>query len=590
MSKRRIRTALLALTLALPMPVPQAGGLAALGATGAVAAGVLLAPGTAEAQRRSGGYSRPSSGGYSRPSAPRTPSFSPPRAPSAPSSGGYSRPSPGYSRPASPPSAPLGGGDRSVSRRSSGEALDRYRESQRPPAPAPAPAPSPGGGTGGGWGGGWGSGWGTGGYGWGGERRRGGWGAAYPDRGGYWAGRGGWTAPGWAYRSRPSFGAWDALFLWFLLDNLSRPGYGDWFHHHRDDPGYAQWRAEAERMAQGDAELRRRLDELDRRLAEQEGQPRDPSYLPPGTPAEAARAEPGAAPAQAPTQAPAQVPAPGGAVLRPAPGEGSWLGGSVGILLLAGGGLVLLVVLGGRFRRNALSKGGGGTGGTMGRLGTAADILRRKATGERYEPSLFRVGMTITLDPTPFILAGTATRVTPPGGSGGDALVGVEAVGALKGGGTTLHRLYLDGGRGFFQLHLDASAAPEECRWFSVVDEINPADQEEWRFWLDPAEGMVGWPQFQAKDGKLYDRQWSPGSSRVEPVSFEETVTDHRGSRARRVSAMLYAAPTGAAAPAPQTEYMLVAVIEEPSGQSGWQAWVEVAAGIDVNPATLSLA
>jgi hypothetical protein len=254
------------------------------------------------------------------------------------------------------------------------------------------------------------------------------------------------------------------------------------------------------------------------------------------------------------------------------------------VLLLAGGGLVLLVVLGGRFRRNALA---GSRGGTMGKIGTAADIIRRKATGERYEPSLFRVGMTITLDPTPFILAGTATKVAAPGGSGGDALVGVEAVGTLRGGGTVLHRLYLDGGRGFFQLHLDQGGAPDECRWFSSLDEVNPADQDEWAFWLDPAEGMVGWPQFQSKDGKLYDRQWSPGPARVEPVPFEETIKDHRGERARRISAMLYAAPTGAPEPAPQVEYMLVSVVEDRSQGS---AWVEVHAGIDVNPATLSLA
>jgi hypothetical protein len=48
---------------------------------------------------------------------------------------------------------------------------------------------------------------------------------------------------------------------------------------------------------------------------------------------------------------------------------------------------------------------------------------------------------------------------------------------------------------------------------------------------------------------------------------------------------MLYAAPTGAAEPAPPTEYILVSAVEAEG-----QAWVEIAAGIDVNPATLSLA
>jgi hypothetical protein len=48
---------------------------------------------------------------------------------------------------------------------------------------------------------------------------------------------------------------------------------------------------------------------------------------------------------------------------------------------------------------------------------------------------------------------------------------------------------------------------------------------------------------------------------------------------------MLYAAGTGQAAPAPATEYILVSAVEE-----GGRAWVEIRAGIDINPASLSLA
>jgi hypothetical protein len=47
---------------------------------------------------------------------------------------------------------------------------------------------------------------------------------------------------------------------------------------------------------------------------------------------------------------------------------------------------------------------------------------------------------------------------------------------------------------------------------------------------------------------------------------------------------MLYAAPTGAAAPAPPTEYMLVAAAEQAD-----QAWVEIFAGIDVHIGMLQL-
>jgi hypothetical protein len=47
---------------------------------------------------------------------------------------------------------------------------------------------------------------------------------------------------------------------------------------------------------------------------------------------------------------------------------------------------------------------------------------------------------------------------------------------------------------------------------------------------------------------------------------------------------MLYGAPTGGAAAAAQTEYILVSAIEAEG-----QAWVEVDAGIDINPAALQL-
>jgi hypothetical protein len=52
----------------------------------------------------------------------------------------------------------------------------------------------------------------------------------------------------------------------------------------------------------------------------------------------------------------------------------------------------------------------------------------------------------------------------------------------------------------------------------------------------------------------------------------------------RGLQVMLYAGPTGAAPPAPQSEYVMVAAVED-----GGQAWVEIHAGIDVNPAALTL-
>jgi len=192
----------------------------------------------------------------------------------------------------------------------------------------------------------------------------------------------------------------------------------------------------------------------------------------------------------------------------------------------------------------------------------------------------FRVGMTFPVDPTPFVLAAVNTKVTAIEGE----TVSVEAIGVQMDGQIPLHRLYLPGRRGFFQIHLGRDGQPDECRYFSLLDEVSPASPDEWGVWLDPAQGLIGWPQFQTKDGKLYDRVWAGGGSRVPPRDFGETIQDLAGTSQRVLHAMLYAAPTGAAQPAPQTEYILVAAVED-SGQ----AWVEIHAGIDINPASLSL-
>ena len=159
----------------------------------------------------------------------------------------------------------------------------------------------------------------------------------------------------------------------------------------------------------------------------------------------------------------------------------------------------------------------------------------------------------------------------------------VQEVGRIAS--ANLVRLRTPDGRGYFQLHLDAAGQPDECRWFGLIDEVTPADADEWAVWIDPKEGLIGWPQFETKDGKLYDRVWSPGEGRVAPRELTEVIEGLQGIRTQHGIAMLYAAPSGAAAPAPAVEYLLVTAID-----AGGQAWVEIRAGLDINPATLSLA
>ena len=449
-----------------------------------VSAGV---PDLAWAQYSSGGYSRPGGGSASGYSASSR------RAPVS-SSGGYSRRSyggGGY--------ATGSAGDRDISRSTSSQALRDYRTAQQPAQPYVRRQPS---------------------YGADyarpseGQRRPPVWGGQQPER-------------RVARPALPGAGSLTAVALWAALNSLSSPGSAAYFHNYQSDPGYQQWRQEADREAAHNPAVAAKLQQLDTQLAQTEGQPRNPAAPSPAQPS----------PARS-----------GGGFIWP-------------VLFI---GIVILVLLW-LWRRRLAHPGAAAA--APGLAGSAA--------------TRFRVGMTLPVDPSPFLLAAGLTKVQPPEGSG---MVSVEAVGLLRDGRILLHRLYLPGGKTFFQLHLGADGHPDECRYFSRLDEVTPADSHEWGVWLDPAEGMIGWPSFQTKDGKMYGRVWAPSNSRVPPRRMEETLQYVDHVEQRQLQMMLYGGATGGAPPAPETEYILVSAIEATG-----QAWVEIDAGIDINPAGLTL-
>jgi len=211
-----------------------------------------------------------------------------------------------------------------------------------------------------------------------------------------------------------------------------------------------------------------------------------------------------------------------------------------------------------------------------------ANLIKFKLSGAPYHHSLFRVGMVMEPDPTPFILAAGATKVADP--TGGDKLV-VTAVSQLDAGSVSLTRLHLGEDSSFLQLAVSPTGIVEECRFFTLLDRESPPDEATWDVWLNEDQGLVGWPQFQTLDGQLYDRVWSPGTTRIDPIAFDTAITTATDKFSIDTRAMLYARATGLADPAPQTEYLLVAVVED-----GDQAWVDLHAGIDLNPAALTLA
>jgi hypothetical protein len=183
------------------------------------------------------------------------------------------------------------------------------------------------------------------------------------------------------------------------------------------------------------------------------------------------------------------------------------------------------------------------------------------------------LGRMVEFEETPFILLDGAIDVPWPG-----AQCTVIAHGKMDVAGTPVHRFYLDNAgklAGMLQV-----VDKEECRLFRPLDEVYPASAEEWGFWLDDDDGYIGYPQFDAK-GTLYQRIWSPGTGRIIPLTFTETLEQADGNRSfARHTAMLYGRPVECAGGG-RWEYLLVSAIEAGDGT----AWVDLMLGLDLDPA-----
>jgi hypothetical protein len=93
----------------------------------------------------------------------------------------------------------------------------------------------------------------------------------------------GWSPPVYIYRSYPSFGIWDAMMLWFMLDHINDAQYAAMYYNHKDDPGMKQFRSELDRLSAENADLKAKVAKLDEssKSLEQQGVKPDPTYVPP---------------------------------------------------------------------------------------------------------------------------------------------------------------------------------------------------------------------------------------------------------------------------------------------------------------------
>ena len=94
---------------------------------------------------------------------------------------------------------------------------------------------------------------------------------------------GGYRSP-YLYRSYSSFGIWDGMMMWFIIDNLNQSRYRNMYYNHMNNKGFKKFRSEADTLAKNDQELKGKLDKLDQEMAQMKakGIKQDPNYLPEG--------------------------------------------------------------------------------------------------------------------------------------------------------------------------------------------------------------------------------------------------------------------------------------------------------------------
>ena len=87
--------------------------------------------------------------------------------------------------------------------------------------------------------------------------------------------------PTYVMQSYPAFGPWDAFMLAGLLSSMNRNDTA-WFYHHQEDPGAKAYLGEMKKMAEENAELKSRLDNIQKTVDEMAAQkiPVDKDYLP----------------------------------------------------------------------------------------------------------------------------------------------------------------------------------------------------------------------------------------------------------------------------------------------------------------------
>jgi hypothetical protein len=143
-------------------------------------------------------------------------------------------------------------------------------------------------------------------------------------------------------------------------------------------------------------------------------------------------------------------------------------------------------------------------------------------------PLRFALGRGVTIDPTPFILAGNDILVDQPKGEG--KVVAIGQIDIDLGGEFKIYRFYLqylDSKDSIIQLVQDkTSKVIVEIMYLQTMDEVTPGDIDDWDVWLNKETGLLGYKDFTTQNGVEYTRSLPEhGGDKVNPIEMEEFLS-----------------------------------------------------------------
>ncbi|MCG6551095.1 MAG: YjfK family protein [Candidatus Magnetominusculus sp. LBB02] len=203
-------------------------------------------------------------------------------------------------------------------------------------------------------------------------------------------------------------------------------------------------------------------------------------------------------------------------------------------------------------------------------------------------PLGLKINSIVKIDGTKFIINEGKLKVLPPG----PGTHTVVAAGKYTLASMSNYKLYLQStmdkeDESIIQIVVDNTELIS-LAYYKVIDEIFPANEDEWGVWLNEGTGLIGYRDFIIEGELVYNRTvGSPAQDYIEPLEFTETVAlDPYGETGMKIDclSMRYARDVGI------NEYIVV-TMEEVKDETGETtgAGVTIMAGIELSEPEIEL-